>query len=235
MRKFRLMFDKEKEVEWLNEMVQDGYAMDGFFAGLYHFSPCEKGKWQYQIDIGQGFGRVNASYREFMEEMGVEIVQCWGPWVVLRREAAEGPFELYSDVDGQIEQQKKVLLLFKIATGIELLGAIYCLWAGCNGVGIGFAFAFLIAALAVILGNRVIRTKKILHDLHERKGETPKAYRGRPMSLLLSAGLGLNAAHLLAATSDVIEIPTAIRIVLLLISIVLMIAGIVQTKRAQSL
>ena len=119
MTKFRLMFDKDKETEWLNEMAANGYAMDSFFAGFYHFSPCEKGQWQYQIDIGRG-----ESFSEFMEEMGVEVVQHWGPWVIVRREAgvADGEFVLYSDVDSQIAQYKKILILFKIVTIIELLG-----------------------------------------------------------------------------------------------------------------
>ena len=67
MIKFRLYYDKDKETEWLNQMSDEGYAMKGFFAGFYEFEPCENGEWRYQIDIGQGFGRVKSSYREFME------------------------------------------------------------------------------------------------------------------------------------------------------------------------
>ena len=110
MKKFVMFYDKDKEVEWLNKMAQDGYAMTDFFAGLYTFEPCEKGEWQYQIDIGNGFFNVKKEYAEFMDEMGIEIVKCWGPWVVLRRKAAEGEFELFSDVDSRIAQYKKILI-----------------------------------------------------------------------------------------------------------------------------
>ena len=47
MTRFHLYFDKDKETEWLNQMAEEGYAMDSFFAGFYTFSPCEKGEWQY--------------------------------------------------------------------------------------------------------------------------------------------------------------------------------------------
>ncbi len=102
MIRFRLMLDKDKETQWLDQMADEGFALKSFFAGLYIFETCEKGEWQYQIDIGKGFFSVNREYAQFMEEMGVEIVQAWGPWVILRRQRTEGEFQLYSDVDSRI-------------------------------------------------------------------------------------------------------------------------------------
>ena len=34
MVKFKLMFNKDKETDYLNEMAKQGYAMTGFFAGV---------------------------------------------------------------------------------------------------------------------------------------------------------------------------------------------------------
>ena len=42
-----------------------------------------------------------------MQEMGAEIIANWGFWAVLRKPADEGTFELYSDVDSQIEHYTK--------------------------------------------------------------------------------------------------------------------------------
>ncbi len=224
MVKFRLYYDKDKETEWLNQMSDDGYAMKSFFAGFYGFEPCEKGEWRYQVDIGQGFGRVKSSYREFMEEMGVEIVQCWGPWVTLRKKAADGEFELYTDVDSQIDQYKKISLLFKIALIVELAGLFYELYLGTKNPA-GFAFAMIIAAFVVVFANMVIRTNRIIGELKERKGEDVKGYSGRQISPLIPAGFLLNAIALLGVD----HIPTAIRGVMLVIVVVLLISGAVIT------
>ena len=224
MVKFRLYYDKDKETEWLNQLSDEGYAMKNFFAGFYEFEPCEKGEWRYQIDIGQGFGRVNSSYKEFMNEMGVEIVACWGPWVTMRKKTADGEFELYTDVDSQIGQYKKISLLFKIALIVELLGFIYELYIGFQYPA-GFAFAMMIAAFIVVFANMLIRTDRIISELRERKGETVKRYNGRQISPLIPAGFLVNSIALLGMD----HIPTAIRGVMLLIAVALIIAGAVVT------
>ena len=41
MIRFRLYLDKDKETEWLNKMVSEGWALQSFFAGFYKFTPCE--------------------------------------------------------------------------------------------------------------------------------------------------------------------------------------------------
>ena len=63
MIRFRLMLDKDKETQWLDQMADEGYALKSFFAGIYTFEPCEKGEWQYQIDIGNGFFGVSKNSR----------------------------------------------------------------------------------------------------------------------------------------------------------------------------
>ena len=225
MKKFVMFYDKDKEVEWLNKMAQDGYAMTDFFAGLYTFEPCEKGEWQYQIDIGNGFFNVKKEYAEFMDEMGIEIVKCWGPWVVLRRKAAEGEFELFSDVDSRIAQYKKILILFKIATALELLVLIYELYAGFEGVKIAWPFALIAAAFAVVFFNIIIKTKNIIVELRERKGEISDCNRSKNISPIVSAGLLLNAVNLLAAD----YIPFPMRVVLLVASLGLITYGALAT------
>ena len=72
MVKFRLYVNKDRETNWLNEMVRRGYAMEGFFAGFYLFGACSPGEFIYQIDITEGFFRIPSDYREFMGEAGVE-------------------------------------------------------------------------------------------------------------------------------------------------------------------
>ena len=56
-----------------------------------------------------------------MEEMGIEVVSKWNQWVYLRRKAAEGTFEMYTDVDSKIEQYKRIKKLFITLLGVEIL------------------------------------------------------------------------------------------------------------------
>lgn len=144
MTKFRMYFNKDKETEWLNEMAKRGYAMTAFRANFYTFEECTPGQFIYQIDFSQEFGHVHSSYREFMQETGVEIVCTWGFWVFLRKRAAEGPFELYTDVESTIEHYDKIRKMFKGIIILELvcllfevvsaiLGNIPIAW-GCAGL-----------------------------------------------------------------------------------------------------
>ena len=121
MIKFHLYFDKDEETKWLNEMADQGYAMTGFAAGVFQFEECKPGKYTYQIDFSEKFFSVSENYREFMTENEVEIVGIWGFWVFLRKEKQKGKFELYTDVDSQLEHYTKIRNLFKIVTIFEII------------------------------------------------------------------------------------------------------------------
>lgn len=51
-----------------------------------------------------------------MSDADIEIVQTWGFWIFLRKLTSKGEFELYSDVDSQIEHYQKIKKMFKIVT-----------------------------------------------------------------------------------------------------------------------
>lgn len=133
MIRFKLYLDKDAETNWLNEMSEKGWALKSFFAGFYTFEKCEEGRYAYQIDCGEKLFKVSDEYREFMKEAGIEIVQTWGWWVILRKPASEGEFELYTDVESSIEHYSKIRRMFKIATVIEII----CLWMEIMAATIG--------------------------------------------------------------------------------------------------
>lgn len=85
MIKFRIYLDKEAEEKWLNQMAADGWAMESFFGGIYQFSACEKGAYTYRVDFGDKLFSISEDYRELMQDAGIQIVQTWGYWVILRR------------------------------------------------------------------------------------------------------------------------------------------------------
>ena len=227
MIKFKLYFDKDKETQWLNEMSQKGWAMTGFFAGFYRFEPCEKGKYTYQIDFGNEFFSVSDDYREFMSDSDIEIIQSWGFWVFLRNLSSEGEFQLYTDVDSQIEHYKKIRNMFKAVTVIELICLFSELFsASMTNSPLLWSFVFLILAIIIAFFNITNRTNDIIHELTERKTGIEEP-RSRSISIFLIIGLLLNSCVLMMKDS----IPSYIVCPLQLIVIVLMLVGVYQTAR----
>lgn len=173
MVKFRMYLDKDAETVWLNELAAQGLAMTGFFAGFYWFEKCEPGKYTYQVDFSDKPFRVSEDYREFMQEMGVEIIQTWGYWVILRRLTDKGEFKLYTDVESSIEHYSKIQKMFKVTTIIEIICFFMEMFAAVAGNSWAYTFMFVIGAIIVVLINAVLKTGQIIDELRERKGEQP--------------------------------------------------------------
>ena len=227
MIRFKLYFDKDKETKWLNDMADQGWAMNGFFAGFYRFEPCEKGKYTYQIDFGNEFFSVSDDYREFMSDSDIEIIQSWGFWVFLRKLSSEGEFQLYTDVDSQIEHYKKIRNMFKAVTVIELICLFIELFsASMTKSPLLWSFVFLILAIIIAFFNITNRTNDIIHELTERKTGIEEP-RSKSISIFLIIGLLLNSCVLMMKDS----IPSYIVCPLQLIVIVLMLVGVYQTAR----
>ena len=227
MIRFKFYFDKDKETKWLNDMADQGWAMNGFFAGFYRFEPCEKGKYTYQIDFGNEFFSVSDDYREFMSDSDIEIIQSWGFWVFLRKLSSEGEFQLYTDVDSQIEHYKKIRNMFKAVTVIELICLFIELFsASMTNSPLLWSFVFLILAIIIAFVNITFRTNDIIHELTERKTGIEEP-RSKSISIFLIIGLLLNSCVLMMKDS----IPSYIVCPLQLIVIVLMLVGVYQTAR----
>lgn len=199
MIKFKLYFDKEKETGWLNEMAAKGYALTDYWWGVYSFEKCLPGEYVYQIDIVNGFFNVDDDYRNFMEDIGVELVCMWGCWIILRKKAADGPFMLYTDVESSIEHYTKIRLLFKAATILEILCLTPILLKAASGSLAALGLSFVIMALVVVMIRQVMHVNKILAKLKERIGE-PLGFamgKNRKLSGFLVWGFLFNAIGIL--------------------------------------
>lgn len=221
MIKFALRLDKDKEEDWLNEMARKGYGFTGFFAGFYKFENCEPGKYEYQIDITDGFFKVSDDYREFMAEAGIEVVCCWGPWTILRRETKEGEFKLYTDVESSIANYRKILKMFKTVIVIELL----CFYIEVMGAMRGSTFAafcaLFIGVMVIAFANIILKTKKVIGDLKARIGEE-EVYPRKTANMVLLGGYLVNMLLLVAKE----YIPHPLFLTAEILSCACMIAGI---------
>lgn len=233
MVKFRLFFDKDKEIEWLNKMSGEGYALTGFFMGICTFDTCQPGEYVYQVDFTEGLFSVSSNYREFMEDAGVEIVCLWGCWVILRKKAAEGEFKLYTDVESSIGHYTKIRNMFKLVTILELVCLLVEILAAFRGIYAAKICACLLIVFVMILIKEVIRLNGVLDELKARIGEAPEARPcggRRRFSGFLIAGMLLNSIRLMVL--NVLEPAFGIVCdVLAVAAIALMAVGIWRTFR----
>lgn len=230
MIKFRLYLDKDKETVWLNEMSAQGWAMKSFFAGFYQFEKCEKGAYVYQIDFGSRLFAVSEDYREFMQDAGIEVVQIWGYWIILRKKASEGKFELYTDVSSNLEHYKKIRRMFKVVTIIELICLFMELYVGfVQGIRLGAACSLLIGAIFVGCINILVRLNDRIGRLQEQQNGLKRSGRCRKVSALMVAGLLLNSFVILV--EEMITHP--VKIFMQMTAIILMIGGLFITCRGR--
>lgn len=228
MVKFRIYFDKDQETAWLNEMAQNGWAMTSFFAGFYTFDKCAKGKWSYQVDLGEKFGKCTEDYREFMRDAGIEILQNWGYWVFLRKPADEGEFQLYTDVESSIEHYSKILKMFKIVAILEIICLFAELAGALSGIQIAWVYTLIILAMTVAVINACVKTKNTIRELEARKtGIEPEKKVGP--SPILAVGLLCNAVGMMALNSDSLSDMTKRGI--MIIAIALITVGVYKTVR----
>ncbi|MBQ9929123.1 MAG: DUF2812 domain-containing protein [Lachnospiraceae bacterium] len=229
MIKFKLYFDKDAETAWLNEMCAQGWAMQSFFAGLYFFEKCEPGKYLYQVDFREKFFRVTEEYRELMNDMGVTIIQNWGYWVILRKDAKDGAFELYTDAESQIEHYTKIRNMLKAVTILELICFFIEVMAACAGNAFALPFSGVILAIVIAMLNATVKTNEAIDRLKEQQSGIPAAKK-RNISMLMAIGLLMNSCALIMQDS----ISGYIKLTVQIIAIVFMLVGLWQTCRKKA-
>ncbi len=125
---YRLFLNYEKEEAWLNKMAAKGLHCVDAYLGRYLFEKGAPGAYIYRIELleylpGHPEG---AAYLEFLAESSVEVVASSLRWVYLRKKAADGPFDLFSDKASRLAHYKRVLQLLGVIAAINLLvGAFY--------------------------------------------------------------------------------------------------------------
>jgi len=108
---FKFFYNYEKEERWINSMSAKGMALVDYFWTRYVFEEDEPGKYIYKIEFLDKMGSKNIeniAYVNFLEDLGVECVGIYMHWATLRKEAKDGPFELYTDLNSRIKSCRKI-------------------------------------------------------------------------------------------------------------------------------
>jgi len=155
-------YDIMENEEWLNEMAQDGHAMNdcsaGLFTDVFSFEECKPSEYIFRVlMLDNNVKHIESMrYLRFLRESGVEHVGSNGNAVYLRKKADSGPFEIFTDRDSRLKYHSKMVSLYlssllaypmilSIAVGIMVVGQLVYtfsewryLWSGIvGGVVIG--------------------------------------------------------------------------------------------------
>ncbi len=140
MRKWYWVWDFEKEEEWLNEMALNGWVLESVGFCTYTFEKCEPGEYAVRLEMHG----MDESYIDFMRETGAEYIGRMAMWIYFRKKTADGPFDLFSDIDSRIEHLKK------IGRALSVIGAANLLIGLSNNLN-GFRFSWINLFCAALL------------------------------------------------------------------------------------
>lgn len=120
IRKWIWVWQFEEEDIWLNRMAADGWVLDAVGFCRYTFRRCAPGEYTVKLQLMENL--ADRSYIDFVESTGAEYIGRMAKWIYFRKPTAEGPFELFSDVDSRIRQLDKILAMLT-GVGVLALGA----------------------------------------------------------------------------------------------------------------
>lgn len=117
MHKWYWVWEFEKEDDWLNDMALNGWVLDSVGFCTYRFVRCEPGEYSVHTEMHP----ADEGYVDFMRETGAEYVGRMMMWMYFRKKTADGPFDLFSDIDSRIGHLDKIGKMLSIVGGANLL------------------------------------------------------------------------------------------------------------------
>ena len=147
------VWDFEKEERWLNQMAQEGWALAEVGFCRYVFEACEPGQYTIRLEMHQ----QDDAYLNFLREMGAEYIGRVVMWIYVRRDAALGPFDLFSDLDSKIAHVGRIS---SVLTALGVLNLGIGVHNSLNGLHFGWINLLCATLLMYGLGR--------LHGMKER-------------------------------------------------------------------
>jgi hypothetical protein len=116
----------EKEEAWLNHMCKKGLVLQEISDGYYVFETSTPSKYIYRIEFlkQEVFQKEKDEYIALMKELNVEQVASIKRWHYFRRDASLGEFNMYSDIDSQIEHYQRINFIWYILAFIFIFSGL---------------------------------------------------------------------------------------------------------------
>lgn len=133
-------FDFEKEENFLNEMSEKGFALINYTWCKYVFEDAPKGEYIYRLELLEHpvNSRESEEYIRFMKETGAELVATFSQWAYFRKKAADGEFNIYSNLDSKIKHYKRIIGLCSILLALNLFIGLYNMFTGIQAQATGY-------------------------------------------------------------------------------------------------
>lgn len=100
--------DPERIEEQANRMAKEGWILEKFGSLFSIYRRGKAGEYEYRVQVKEA-GMDRLVYTAELAEFGIEEVGSVGDLLILRKSSDGTPFELYSDLDSRIAQQKKAV------------------------------------------------------------------------------------------------------------------------------
>ena len=100
--------DPERIEEQANQMAKEGWILEKFGSLFSTYRRGKAGEYEYRVQVKEA-GMDRLVYTAELAEFGIEEVGSVGDLLILRKSSDGTPFELYSDLDSRIAQQKKAV------------------------------------------------------------------------------------------------------------------------------
>lgn len=100
--------DPERIEEQANRMAKEDWILEKFGSLFSTYRRGKAGEYEYRVQVKEA-GIDRLTYIAELTEFGIEEVGSVGDLLILRKSSDGTPFELYSDLDSRIAQQKKAV------------------------------------------------------------------------------------------------------------------------------
>ncbi|MBR0576692.1 DUF2812 domain-containing protein [Proteiniclasticum sp. BAD-10] len=172
-KKYRAFFawEHEREEKWLDTQSDKGLQLIRGGGISYVFEEGTPGEYAYKILLLDELPTHSKSrdFLRFLEETGVEVVGSYMRWVYLRRRRAEGPFEIYSDVDSKILHLKKIRTLLLGLLPLEAAAFLGNAGIGLHGSPGNFLLSLLLGFILVMIITHSLQITGKLKDLAQER------------------------------------------------------------------
>jgi len=168
----KLFMNYEKEEAWLNQMAAKGLAFENYTPTRYVFEDSQPGEYIYRIELLDKLPSRPESqkYLHFMEENGVEFIASYLRWVYFRKKAADGAFDIYSDIDSKLKHYRRVNQLWlTLGCVLLVLGLVYIVMGIIaslqndfpmdSAVGLGVGVGLCVVSLVFFIMSHPFRKK----------------------------------------------------------------------------
>ncbi|MBA4347585.1 MAG: hypothetical protein C0413_01895 [Clostridiales bacterium] len=182
---YKTFWDYEKEEQWINKMSAQGMAFTDYSCRRYVFVDAPSNQYIYRIELLEHMPAhpESIAYLRFLEENGVEVVSTYMRWVYLRKPAADGSFDIYTDIDSKIKHYRRISCFWTVLMIIEFIAAFFNIgiaissWLvneplgnfsfsnliiGC--VTLAFGILFLVLCVPIHKRIRKLHAEKAIHE-----------------------------------------------------------------------